>query len=354
MATSRQQLISRVTKVEQLSAAEVAAWDGICRNDPAFASAFFSRQFAGAVSGTRPDVRVCVLQRDGKAVGFLPFQYSGALSAGLCAAERVGGHLSDYFGLIGENDVRVTPAELLAFAGLSHLSFSHLDETQLAFGLHAKQEGFGVRYDVSQGADAYWAQIKARDRDFHSDMLRKQRRAERDLGPIKLVYDQRDDGDTLQKLIHAKRSQYESNRVNDALAAPWSRDLLLRLSSIREDLCTGLLSVLYAGDTWVSMHFGLRCRHVLHIWFPVYNPQVAAYSPGRLLMKSLIDNAATEGIHVLDDGEATESQQQKRQMGNSRHRYFRGEWSRPGLRGFAARARGSLQWRIEKLARRRS
>ena len=234
------------------------------------------------------------------------------------------------------------------------MSFSHLDEPQLAFGLHGQQEGFGIRYDVSQGADEYWAQIKARDRDFHSDTMRKQRRAERDLGPTKLVYDLRDDGHTLKTLIQAKRNQYETNEVNDALAAPWSRNLLLRLSSMHEELCSGMLSVLYAGDTWVSMHFGLRFRHVLHVWFPVYNPRMAAYSPGRLLVKALIDNAASEGIRVLDDGEATDDQQQKRQMGNSRHRYFRGAWLRPGLRGFAVKAHDSLQWRLERFARRRS
>jgi len=35
--------------------------------------------------------------------------------------------------------------------------------------------------------------------------------------------------------------------------------ILRRLADAADPACSGLLSTLYAGDTWLAGHFGLRC-----------------------------------------------------------------------------------------------
>lgn len=343
-------LTSRLTSAAQLTNAEAARWDGLCAAEPSLGSAFYSRQFVEATAAVRDDVQVCVLYRGTEPVGFLPLQFQDRLARYLRAAERVGGHLNDYFGLIADPSVRVAPRTLLELAGLSKLDFSHLDASQERHGLEGGTPTIGVRYNVADGPGAYWAALKRRDGAFHSDTMRKQRKIERDLGPLRFTYAAADADRSLARLIEMKRQQYARTNVADALRAPWTRELLNRLAKLKHPLCAGVLSTMHAGEKLVSMHFGLRCRDALHIWFPVYDPEVSNYSPGRLLLKSLIDNSTANGIRLLDDGEATPNQQQKRQMGNHEHPLYKGQWVRPGARSFLSRADGALRRRLRALA----
>lgn len=351
MNINNKPITARVTSFEGLSDAEITKWDELCNSELVLPTAFLSPHFTKAVSEVRPGVRVCVLEQNHTPVGFLPFQFRSEFARSLSAAERVGAHLSDYFGLITDSNLSLTPNELLRHANLSHLIFTHLDESQKKYGLDGEKSTVGVCYDITEGADAYWEQIKLRDKKFHAHTMRQQRRIERELGPLRLVYDVRDDGEALQSLIEQKRSQYAATKVKDVFSEKWSIDLLFRLYAMREPTCTGVLSALYAGDQVVSMHMGLQCRDRLHIWFPLYDPSLSRFSPGRLLLKALIDQSAENGVNVLDDGEATVDQMQKRLMGNSQHNYSRGAWHQPSVSGFLARADYSLGWKLAKLKR---
>ena len=64
---------------------------------------------------------------------------------------------------------------------------------------------------------------------------------------------------------------------------------------------------------------------------------------------SLIDSSAELGVTILDDGEATEDQQQKRLMGNFKHTYMRDNWQSNDIRGYLAKLNKSVEWRIKQL-----
>ena len=65
----------------------------------------------------------------------------------------------------------------------------------------------------------------------------------------------------------------------------------------------GLLSALYAGDTLIAVHFGIRSRTVWHWWFPTYNPELPSrYAPGMLMLQHMAQSAQYLGTRTIDLG----------------------------------------------------
>ncbi len=109
--------------------------------------------------------------------------------------------------------------------------------------------------------------------------------------------------------------------------------------------CSGVLSTLHAGDTWVASHFGIMHRDMLHYWFPVYNPKLTDYSPGRQLLAAIIRSADATGVACIDRG-AGESPA-KRAFATERHQFERGFWYRPHVNSLLYRAGLSMAWRTK-------
>ncbi|MHB1207207.1 MAG: hypothetical protein ACYCZX_16685, partial [Rhodospirillaceae bacterium] len=75
-------------------------------------------------------------------------------------------------------------------------------------------------------------------------------------------------------------------------------------------------------------------------------PDLKAYSPGRLLLKAIIDAADGAGIDMIDRGSG--DQPAKREFANDSHQYLRDIWHVPGLQSFSYRAARSLMWRLHR------
>lgn len=319
-------LNARVLKPEALSAGEIAAWDALCQGVPQFRSAFYSHAFALAASRAGYRVRVAVLHVGEDLVGFFPFQYSSRLAQAFGLAERVGEEMSDYFGVIADPTIRLDPSRLLKACGLNCCSFTHLDETQLKMGLQGEQPELGLRIELPDGSKGYWVDLAERDKKFVSDTERRMRKLGRDLGRIDFSFQSCTRDHDIDQLLAAKRAQYIRTKKVDWLST-FRREALVRLL-VNSDTtsCTGVLSVLRAGDTWVAMHFGLQCQDVLHCWLPVYNPDLHAYAPGRLLLTCILQSADAHGIRAIDRGVGDTPA--KRDFTNATHQFYRGLWSR--------------------------
>lgn len=327
-----------------LSAAQVAAWDEFNRSVPALASPFLSHTYALAVRRSGVAVKVCIIEDGAGIAGFFPFQFAHAGAALLGDATPLGAHMSDYVGLIARPDVRLTPAQLLRLARLNTFLFSHLDETQLAYGLQAEQPRVGLRLRLA--GDDPLAALLAQNNRYARDSERCTRLLEKDLGPLSFEFDQQEGRAALiEQLIALKREQYEKTAVPDALAAPWTRALLAELAATGSAACSGRLSTLSAGGRWLASHFGLAGHGVLHHWMPVYNPELGRYAPGRLLMHHMIAACHAQGIGMIDHGEGDSVS--KRHVANEEHAYLRGEWHNRSLASVASRGVRSLQWRFQ-------
>lgn len=339
-------LESRVLPIAALGAGEVAMWNALCATHADLANPFLTHAYARACADIFHAVRVCVLRRGGEPVGFFPFQFRSPVHRLLGLGERLGGELSDYFGIAAELGAPLAPADLLRASGLNALFFTHLDETQGAFGLHGEQPEPGLRIRMGSGG-SYWEELRQSDRRFVNDTERRERKLAAAEGALRFVFREPDPLPHLEFLLARKRDQYKRTGVADPLASASAQALLRRLALSDDSLCRGVVSTLYAGDTWVASHFGLTGGGTLHYWFPVYNPDLHAFSPGRLLLKAVIQSAPDLGITLIDRGAG--DTQAKRDLANERHTFTRGLWANGTPPAVAFRAALGLGWRLEKL-----
>lgn len=249
--------------------------------------------------------------------------------------KRLGGELSDYFGVVAPPGIGLSPGRLLKLAGLTTLGFTHLPQSQTLRGLVGEQPERGLRIAIGE---AYWHDLRQRDKRFVTDTERRERKLIETKGPLHFVF--HDTG--LDHLVAAKRAQYGRTGVGDPLADPKAVRFLAKLATLSHPSCQGVLSTLMAGDDWVASHFGLRHGGTLHYWFPVYNPEFQAFSPGRLLVKAIIQSG--NGIRLIDRGAGDTPA--KRDFANEDQVLTRGLWQIPSARALACRLGLAVKWRL--------
>jgi CelD/BcsL family acetyltransferase involved in cellulose biosynthesis len=150
--------------------------------------------------------------------------------------------------------------------------------------------------DTSGGLDGYLARASRTGKDNMGQARRRAAKAERAHGPVRFAADVIDDT-VLGQVIELKRAQYAATGSRDYFRKQDRIDLMHRLLHTRDPAFAGILSTLHIGDHLVAAHFGIRSDHVLHWWFPVYDPAYAQLSPGWILLRELV--AATPGLGVL-------------------------------------------------------
>jgi CelD/BcsL family acetyltransferase involved in cellulose biosynthesis len=291
------------------------------------------------------NVRVCVIYRGGAVCGFLPYQFSSRLSAWTKTAEPIGGEMTDYVGLIANPELRITPDRLLRLARINYFGFSHLDESQLGFGLTGEQPRTGLRIRLARDTERPLEALLTERHKYRKDTERRARQLAAELGPIEFVLDvQQGRREALDNLIKQKRAQYQRTNVPDALANPWKPALLHKLSACQFSSCRSVLSTMSAGGHWIAMHYGIVGNGVLQYWLPVYNPAFSKYAPGRLLIHHVIGASRAAAIHTIDRGEGDTSS--KRELANEEHRFYRGVWHNKSVASRVAQGFHSIKWRL--------
>jgi CelD/BcsL family acetyltransferase involved in cellulose biosynthesis len=285
-----------VVPADSLTADQLGRWSQIQRAEPAFASPFFCPQFTGIVAAAREDVYVGVLERDGRAAGFFPFQV-GRFRAG----RPVGWSICDYQGFVAEDGEAWDAKELIEACGLKAWEFDHVIAEQRAFQPFAYTHQSSPLIDVSRGFEAFLRGRREAGVHEIATIWRKMRKLEREHGELRFV-PHAADPESLSMLLGWKRQQYLRTGVRDVLVQRWVREVLELAHATQEDDFGGLLSLLYAGDRVVAGHFGLRSSSIWHYWFPVYDPQFGKYSPGLALLLKMAEHAPTLGLAAIDLG----------------------------------------------------
>lgn len=345
--TSIDRLRCRIIAATALTEAERRAWTSFTKGRERVGGAFLSWQYAEAAGRANASARIAVLEDGDGPAAFLAFQRKAGLLGQLGVAERIGGGLSDYFGLVARSSLHLTPSQLLQLSDIGAVEFSHLDESQAAFGLTGEAPRTGLRISLPEGGPAYLTELRSRKKGVVREADRRLRRLSEQVGPVQFHADLRNREDLLDTLFDAKIAQYRRTGKADgaSLVERWAQALVKSLYAMDDPACRGQLSALYAGDTWVALHIGLRAGPVLHYWFPVYNHELASYGPGRLLLQMTIDKAAESGIDCIDRGEGDNPT--KREYATDEHRFYRGLWVRPGLSGAVANFAQRAYWRFE-------
>jgi len=324
-------------KAEDLDAGLIAAWRSIQEREPRFESPYFCPEFTQAVASVRDDVRVVVIENDGRPAGFFPHQ-----RAAWGRGSPVGGALSDYHGVIATPQAEWGVAELMRAAGLSVWTFDHLVDATGRFAPY-----------VTASAAAS-PQIELAGFEPPPDFARKARNLARAAGELSFSLHAPGSG-TLERMFEWKSEQYRRTGLTDAFGVPWTRALLQKVMLTQCAGFAGTCSVLHAGDEIVAVHAGMRSRSVLHWWFPTHNAVHAAYSPGILLLLRVAAGAAALGIQRVDLGKG--DARYKRSLMTGAAPLREGCVELPSLAATARRLRrlaeGRAEWQLPLRALRR-
>jgi CelD/BcsL family acetyltransferase involved in cellulose biosynthesis len=289
-------MIVQAIEPRSLTFDHLTRWSQIQQADGALASPFFCPEFTRIVGSVRDDVYVGVLEEDGRIVGFFPFQ-RGRLGAGQPLAWKI----SDYQGLVVEPGVRWSAKGLIRDCGLKTWEFDHLITSQHSFEPFHRSRRRSPFMDLSNGLEAYLDdRRKAGIREI-AGLGRKMRKLEREQGPLRFAVHTAD-RETLRTLLRWKSEQYLSTGAADVLARGWIRQVVELAHGTQTGAFSGVLSALYAGDQIAALHMGLRSSEIWHYWFPAYDPRLAGYSPGLILLLKMAESASSLGIRIIDLG----------------------------------------------------
>jgi GNAT acetyltransferase-like protein len=143
--------------------------------------------------------------------------------------------------------------------------------------------------------DAFAALVASRCHNLFPDSRRRRNKLARALGEVEFRLDDRRPA-TLELGMKWKSAQYLASGYEDMFADPANRRLFRELQA--RDLV--LVSSLSAGGQLLAVHLGASQGGRLYWWIPAYDPELARFSPGRLLLESLIQASFERGDEVFD------------------------------------------------------
>jgi CelD/BcsL family acetyltransferase involved in cellulose biosynthesis len=267
---------------------------------------------------------------------WFPLQVSGRTA-------KPAGPGADYQGPISAPGVRIDPLGMVRGTGLRALRFDHLLDRP-EFTPWVEEHQIAPFIDANGGLDGYLTRVSKSGKDKMSRLRGKTKRAHSELGDVRLVWDT-DEPDLLDRLIDVKRAQYESTGGYDFFATPRNRDFVHHLLKTRSDGFAGVLSALYAGDTLLAAHFGIRDGEVLHWWFPVFNREHSDLAPGWMMLRELIAAGPENGMARIDLGRGEEDY--KRRAMTGAHSVCEGDVTLDALRKRLWQARRTVAGRMK-------
>lgn len=300
----------RLVGLDDLGAAELAAWNALRAADERYDSPYFHPAFAAAVHASGRPVTVAVASEGEQITGFFALHRDGSV------ARPVGWPGADFQGPVTAAGTRFPVRSLVSGTSVRALEFDHLAEGTPGFEPWVESRRPSPFLEVGGGLDGYLGRVSRSGRDNMAQARRRTRKAEKTLGPVTFEADTPDPL-VLDELIRLKRAQYAATGARDYFADPSRRDLLHHLLRSRSPEFGGVLSVVRAGPHLLAAHFGLRSGGVLHWWFPVYDPERAALSPGWILLRELVTSAPDLGVTRIDLGRGEDEYKRRAKTGET-------------------------------------
>jgi CelD/BcsL family acetyltransferase involved in cellulose biosynthesis len=280
---------SRLVSFDALSGEEIEAWHTLRAANPALDSPYFHPGFAAAVNASGRPVSVVVVRGvAGEISALLPGHREGR------RLRPVGWPGADFQGPVRAPNTTLSPLDLLV-EGVHGFEFDHLLAQGPAFDPWIISSQPSPYLDTTGGLDGYLGRASRTGKENMGQARRRAVKAERTHGAVRFAANVVDDA-VLARVIELKRAQYAATGGRDFFRQPDRIDLMHGLLHTRDPAFAGILSTLHVGDHLVAAHFGIRSDHVLHWWFPVYDPAYAQLSPGWILLRELV--AATPGLGV--------------------------------------------------------
>lgn len=238
---------------------------------------------------------MAVIKCDGEVSAFLPFHREGRVG------KPAGSILCDFQGMICAPQFSIEGKELLRGCRLDACDFDHLVSSQSRLVSYQLVEEPSPQIDLSNGFDAYVRERRAAGSEQIKKCENLMRRIEREIGPLRFVGHSADKAH-FTEVIGWKSRQYLETGITDFFEIGWFRQVVEGIHQTQTPQFGGRLSLLYAGDRLIAGHMGMQAGQVWHYWFPAYDPAYAKYSPGLILLLKLAQNAAEQGVRIIDLG----------------------------------------------------
>ncbi len=290
----------RIIAASELTTDQTEQWKSIAAQPRYLNSPFFQPEFTQAVAAIRDDAEVALLEEAGDLIGLFPFQRTkNGLVRNICS------RLSEFHGPIVRDGSEFDLPKMLNAADLKWWQFDHLPMAGTLATKHVWGTSRSPYIDLSNGYDAYIADRKAAKASTVAQTLRKTRKMEREVGPLRFQYHS-DCTDAFESLIKWKDAQHKRTGRLRVLQYEWLVELLRSLTATDSSNQLGLFSTLHAGEKLVAVHLGLRTNSVVHLWFPSYDRDFEKYSPGLILLLNLLQAGAEQGVQRFDFGKGKE------------------------------------------------
>jgi len=284
----------------ELAEDDIELWSELQRSDAPLDSPFLRPEFAQAIGAVREDAEVAVIHDSTDTLGFFPYQRTR-----WGRGRPLGAPLSDFHGPSLRKTAEIAPKDLIRKCGLRHWHFDHLPAVQAGFRPSVRATAESRYIDLSEGFDAYCTARREAGSRQMTEAARKQRKLEREVGELRFEF-HTSDSQVFERLLAWKSEQLQRMGGYQVLRFGWVVELLDRLRNVQSDDFSGVLSAVYAGETLVGVHLGLRTRDVFHVWFPTYNSAFSKYSPGAILLIELARSCGSKGIERIDLGKGDE------------------------------------------------
>lgn len=279
-----------------------AAWARLHASQRPHASPFLHPAYAEAVAATRNDVQVLVEGPGHELTSVIAIVRKGA------NALTLGGRLSDVHAPLYDAGVASASHDVPAWlhgAALRRWRFDRLPEGNVPAAAFVWKTLSAPYLDLSGGFDPYRAARRAAGSEVIDQAMRKGRKLAREVAPLRFLW--HDDSQAiLAQLLAWKGEQRRQSASPDVLKEPWARAALEHLIVERDAGVSALVCSLWAGERLVAAHAGIATQDILVWWVPAYEPALAEYSPGLVLMVELIREAAARGYQRIDLGPGDE------------------------------------------------
>jgi CelD/BcsL family acetyltransferase involved in cellulose biosynthesis len=211
----------------------------------------------------------------------------------------IAGPFSDWHGPVLRDGSTLQPRELLAQAGVNGMTVHGL--ARVSSDALALQLDEAYLTDLSGGYDTLIAAQSLIHPSFFKKLRRLERKLLREFPDTIFTYDDTDPA-ALDWLLHEKRRQFTQTGRHDVLASDWARAYVARLRHARAERFGSVVSTLRVNGTVVAAEFNLHSDRVMHGWLAAFAPDFAAYSPGHILVRHILEAIPAKGLQVYDAG----------------------------------------------------
>ncbi len=285
-----------VIPIAELTAKQTADWIALLPEDGPMSSPFVRPEYAVFAGRALPNVEVAILSHGEANLGFLPFERHPG-DVGL----PVGQYMSSLHGVVADAELQWDAEMLVRDCGLNAWQFDHLVADQTPFEPYHCYRDDSFFMDLSEGFEAYAEQRRDNGSSVIKQAARKQRKLQRELGPIRFSAHTTDQS-SWDAFVRWKSEQLIRQGYANMFQLDWVNALLEELRTVSEADFSALLSTVHAGDTLIAVHLGLKSPTVVDSWIPAFANEYAKYSPGLILQVELARWAAESGITRVDLG----------------------------------------------------